>query len=103
MYAAWNDVGWLAFISRSKDSEALLRESRAEQSAEAALKTQLAEERRKAQDGDWFALDHAFSFFFPVWAVLQEQQRIQEQLEQRLNQRGLVWQDMSCLNCTTNG
>jgi hypothetical protein len=52
MYAAWNDVGWLAFISRSKDSEALLRESRAEQSAEAALKTQLAEERRKAQDGD---------------------------------------------------
>lgn len=48
-----------------QDSEALLRESRAEQSAEAALKTQLAEERRKAQ----------------------EQQRIQEQLEQRLNQR----------------
>lgn len=48
-----------------QDSEALLRESRAEQSAEAALKTQLAEERHKAQ----------------------EQQRIQEQLEQRLNQR----------------
>ena len=44
--------GWVAFISRLKDSEALLRESRAEQSAEAALKTQLAEERRKAQDGD---------------------------------------------------
>eukprot|EP00434_Breviolum_minutum_P017745 symbB.v1.2.015662.t1/scaffold1177.1/size133674/5 len=48
-----------------QDSEALLRESRAEQSAEAALKAQLAEERRKAQ----------------------EQQRVQEQLEQRLSQR----------------
>ena len=52
MYVAPNDMRRVGvpFISRSKDSEALLRESRAEQSAEAALKTQLAEERRKAQD-----------------------------------------------------
>ena len=103
----------------SQDSEALLRESRAEQSAEAALKTQLAEERRKAQD--WTQRETmengestSCTSYPPRWqedarsarcaqripgnphlktralktATVQEQQRIQEQLEQRLNQRG---------------
>ncbi|CAK9079894.1 Uncharacterized protein SCF082_LOCUS38118 [Durusdinium trenchii] len=48
-----------------KDSELLLRESRAEQSAEVALKAQLAEERRKAK----------------------EQLEVQEQLELKLRER----------------
>lgn len=38
-----------ASLRPRQDSELLLRESRAEQSAEVALKAQLAEERRKAK------------------------------------------------------
>jgi len=84
--ASWFSICWKYSVTpqwphdlvTAQDSEALLRESRAEQSAEAALKAQLAEERRKAQD------------------TCRHQKRIEKQHEEihltilRLNQNELI-------------